>query len=102
MVEQLLSKLVCQLPAKKKRYNEIIFFTHFLNISGLNKSTKKTLLSRLATMQNFEEDVFQSETGFSLNLDFDLLTVLSGERVSQMTKTYADADALQKLLEEVN
>jgi len=27
--------------------------------------------------------------------------VLSGERVSQMTKTYSDVDAVQKLLEEV-
>ena len=31
----------------------------------------------------------------------DLVTVLSGERVSQMTKTYADVDAVQRLLEEV-
>lgn len=31
--------------------------------------------------------------------NFDL--VLSGQRVSQMTKTYADVDAVQKLLEEV-
>jgi hypothetical protein len=32
------------------------------------------------------------------SIDF---SVLSGERVSQMTKTYSDVDAVQRLLEEV-
>ncbi len=55
---------------------------------------------------SFSEDVFESETGFDCKTDcselINFLAVLSGERVSQMTKTYADADALQKLLEEVS
>lgn len=51
---------------------------------------------------SFQEDVFESETGFDFKSGINLLAVLSGERVSQMTKTYADADALQKLLEEVS
>jgi hypothetical protein len=50
-----------------------------------------------------EEEIFVSETGYDLTKkDLDLYAVLCGQRVSQMTKTYADVDALQKLLEEVS
>jgi hypothetical protein len=49
------------------------------------------------------EEVYSSETGYDFsNKFFNLNTVLSGSRVSQMTKTFADVDALQKLLEEVS
>lgn len=62
--------------------------------------------STVAKRMSFSEDVFESETGFDCKTDcselINFLAVLSGERVSQMTKTYADADALQKLLEEVS
>lgn len=37
-----------------------------------------------------------------IEFNSDLFPVLSGERVSQMTKTFSDVDALQKLLEEVS
>jgi hypothetical protein len=51
-----------------------------------------------------KEEEYCSETGydFANNNCFDLNAVLSGSRVSQMTKTFADVDAFQKLLEEVS
>lgn len=51
-----------------------------------------------------EEETYISTSGYDLtnNTTFDLNTVLSGSRISQMTKTFADVDALQKLLEEVS
>lgn len=49
-----------------------------------------------------DETDFVSESGYDFTKKgFDLYSVLSGSRVSQMTQTFADVDALQKLLEEV-
>ncbi|ODM92070.1 Trafficking kinesin-binding protein 1 [Orchesella cincta] len=66
----------------------------------IHESLPFSLHEIMTTITSFSEDVFESETGFDFKGEFNLLTVLSGERVSQMTKTYLDADALQKLLEE--
>lgn len=60
------------------------------------------IMSSNSNRNEESEEVYSSETGFDFSdQSLNVYAVLSGSRVSQMTKTFEDVDALQNLLEEV-